>query len=50
MIVYNPRYKWIISIAYPFRKIISKFTRIRLFNNLYHILEMEEIVRKQREI
>ena len=50
VIVYNPRYKWIISISFPFRKIISKFTRISLFNNFYHILEMEEIVRKQREI
>lgn len=50
VMVYNPRYKWIISISFPFRKIISKFTRISLFNNLYHILEMEEIVRKQREI
>lgn len=35
---------------YPLRKIISKLSRLRLFNNLYHILEMEAIVRKQREI
>ena len=50
MITYNPKYRWIISIMYPLRKIISKLSRLRLFNNLYHILEMEAIVRKQREI
>ena len=48
MLEYNPKYKWIINISYPFRKMISKFVHFRCFNNLYHILEMEEIVRKQR--
>ena len=46
-IAYNPKYKWIIKLAYPFRKIIAQFKGIRLVSLFCHILLMEEIVRKQ---
>ena len=46
-ISYNPKYKWIIKIMYPCRKIISHFRSIPIVNSLYNILLMEQIVRGQ---
>ena len=44
---YNPKFKWIISLAYPFRKALSKHKNIKLINYLCNILLMEEIARGQ---
>lgn len=46
-IAYNPKYKWIIYIAYPFRAVLRKLDGIGLVHKLNAILKMEEIVRKQ---
>ena len=45
---YNPRFKWIIMLEYPFRNFLSKYKSKRLINSLCNILIMEEISRGQR--
>lgn len=46
-VAYNPKYRWIICLAYPFRKLWRKFDGISIVHSLNAILKMEEIVRKQ---
>ena len=47
-VVYNPKIKWFIKIAYPFRKLLLKFDGINIVHQLNGVLKMEEIVRKQK--
>ena len=44
---YNPKYKWIIKLIYPFRRIIKCFDDIGIVHKVNGILAMEEIVRTQ---
>ncbi len=46
-VAYNPKYKWLIKLLYPFRKILSVFKKISLVDKILSVLKMEEIVRKQ---
>lgn len=48
-IAYNPKFKWIIKIMYPFRKPMGLFSKVSLVRNLLSVLKMEEIVRKQEK-
>jgi hypothetical protein len=45
-VAYNPKIKWIVKIAYPFRKMLIKLDNQRLFHNLNVVLKMEELVRE----
>lgn len=45
-IAYNPKIKWIIKMAFPFRRILMKWDRLSLVHNLNVILKMEEITRQ----
>lgn len=47
-VVYNPKIKWLVKIAYPFRKLLLKFDGINIVHQLNGVLKMEEIVRKQK--
>lgn len=47
---YNPRFCWIVKLAYPMRKIFSKLDSIKIFHMLNGVLLMEEIVRKCEHI
>ena len=49
-IAYNPKYKWIIDIIYPFRHFISCFEGNRLIYSLSCVLKMEEISRRQSKV
>ncbi|MBP3579687.1 MAG: hypothetical protein J6K12_00405 [Clostridia bacterium] len=42
---YNPKYKPLIKILYPFRKLLSVLDFIDLFHKLNGVMKMEEIVR-----
>ena len=44
-IVYNPCVKPIVSLLYPFRKLIYKFNSINFLHNVYCVLEQERIRR-----
>lgn len=44
-IAFNPKIKWIIKCAYPFRKPLRKLDGIGLMHQLNAVLKMEEIVR-----
>lgn len=46
---YNPKYKRIISILYPFRKILNKIESINFIRKISSVLKMEEIVRNQNK-
>lgn len=47
-IVYNPKFKPVINIAYLFRKILKKYNSISLVGKVNALLRMEEINRSQR--
>ena len=47
-IEYNPKIKWIINIAYPFKNLLKHFDGIRSAHLLNSVLKMEEIVRSQK--
>lgn len=44
-IVYSPKFKWIINIAYHLRKTIRRFDQYPLIRNISALLKMEEINR-----
>lgn len=45
---YNPKIKWIVKFAYPFRNFLKLFDKIKIVHNLLSVLQMEEIVRMQK--
>ena len=47
-IVYNPRIKWLITISYPFRRVLSIFDNITIVHQITSLLRMEEIVRNDK--
>ena len=47
-IAYNPKYKPLIKLMYPFRKLLGKFSKVSIVDKVLSILRMEEIVRKER--
>ncbi len=49
-LVYNPKYKWIVKVLYPFRKILLKFDRIGIIHSVNSILKMENICRSEEKI
>lgn len=46
-IVYNPKYKTIIKILYPFRKVLKTLDSVGIIHKVNGVLKMEAIVRKQ---
>lgn len=48
-VVYNPRFKWMIKLMYPFRGALKVFRKISLVDKFLSVLKMEEIVRKQEK-
>jgi len=44
-IEYNPKYKWVIKLLYPMRKILLKLDGVGIVHSLNSVLRMEEIVR-----
>jgi len=48
-IVYNPKYKAIVELIYPFRKLLRRFDGIGIIHKINGVLTMEEIVRKQKK-
>ncbi len=49
-IAYNPKFKWIVMLLYPFRRVLKLLNGISLVNDACVVLNMEEIRRKQRKI
>lgn len=47
-LAYNPKFKWLIIMLYPFKKALAYFKWIKSVNYLCNILQMEEVVRNQR--
>ena len=47
-LVYNPKVKWIVKLAYPIRGFIGLFNGIGVVRSLLSVLNMEEIVRAQK--
>ena len=48
-IAYNPKFKWIVMLLYPFRRILKLLSSISLINDACVVLKMEEIRRKQQK-
>ena len=48
-ITYSPRIKWIVKLAYPFRKILLKLDGIGIVHSFNSVLKMEEICRGQEK-
>ena len=48
-IAYNPKYKIIIKILYPFRKLLRKLDNVRVIHNINGVMKMEEIKRSTNE-
>lgn len=44
-VVYNPKFKWIITLIYPIRRLLVKLDRIGIIHQANAVLRMEEIVR-----
>lgn len=49
-LIFNPKIRWLIRALYPFRRIVKKIEGIGLFHKLSALLQMEEVVRSQREL
>ncbi len=47
-IAYNPKFKWLIKILYPFRKLLKLFDGIGFVHKINSVLMMEGIVRRQK--
>lgn len=45
---YKPSVGWIVKLAYPIRGFIKRFDKINIVHKLMSVLQMEEIVRKQK--
>lgn len=45
-IIYNPKIKWIVKIAYPFRKLLKLFDSITLIHQVNSLMILEDIVRR----
>lgn len=48
-IAYNPKYKWIIKLAYVFRWALIPFKRLTIVKQALSVFKMESIVRKQKK-
>ncbi|MBQ8685358.1 MAG: hypothetical protein IJ514_04215 [Clostridia bacterium] len=48
-IVYKPKYKIVIKLLYPFRKLLNKLDGVRLIHLVNGVLRMEYIIRKQEK-
>ncbi len=46
-VMYAPKYKSLIKLLYPFRRIFKKFDSVGKVHQLNGVLTMEEIVRRQ---
>lgn len=47
-VAYNPKYKPLIKLMYPIRKLLKIFKKISAVDKLLSVLKMEEIVRKEK--
>lgn len=45
-ITYNPRFRWVVNIIYPFRKILQKLDNIGFIHQINAILYMENLCRE----
>lgn len=48
-VVYNPKYKLLIKVMYPFRKTMKLLSKIGMIDKLLSVFEMEEIIRKEKK-
>lgn len=48
-VIYNPKYKFLIKIAYHFRWLLSCLDKINIIHKINAVLKMEEISRKARK-
>ena len=46
-IAYNPKVKWIITVLYPFRKLLHRFDDIGFVHQINSVLYMEELYRSE---
>lgn len=49
-LIFNPKIRWLIRALYPFRQIMKKIDGINSIRKLSALLQMEEIVRNQKEL
>ena len=47
-VAYNPKIRWAVRIAYPFRRALGRLDGIGIVHQLNAVLKMEEIVRSQK--
>jgi hypothetical protein len=48
-IYYRPKYKLIVSLLYPMRRILKNFEKLNIVHKINGVLKMEEIIRKQKK-